>query len=108
MPTAGTEWRCSGCGIAAPDRVRRCDCVTNVLYIYDGKKMVHEVKLDDPAIRQCALMDAAKVCRDKYCEIIPGKRTWADLTEREREIDAICLDAAIAAFSDRANSTEKA
>ena len=99
MATVTKEWKCAGCGIVSADRVRRCDCATNVLYIYDGKKMTHETKLPDPAIRQRALLSAAKACRDRYCELIPGKRTWDDLTERERQVDAICLDAAIALFN---------
>lgn len=42
---------------------------------------------------------AAQICRDKYCEIIPGKRTWADLTKQEREIDIVCLAAAVRSLS---------
>lgn len=26
-----TNWQCAGCGIASPDRLRSCDCPTNVV-----------------------------------------------------------------------------
>lgn len=29
------KWKCCGCGVEHPDRVRRCDCATNSLY--DGE-----------------------------------------------------------------------
>lgn len=39
------EWKCVGCGKPHPDRVRACECPTNVLYIWDGKKITHEIKM---------------------------------------------------------------
>ncbi len=49
MPTATKDWRCSGCGMVSSDRVRRCDCITDCLYIYDGKKILRETKLKQGA-----------------------------------------------------------
>lgn len=37
---------------------------------------------------------AAKVCRDTYCELVPGKRTWDQLSDAEKQIDAVCIKAA--------------
>ena len=36
------EWTCAGCGIASPNKVRSCDCPTNVV-CWDRK---HEWKRD--------------------------------------------------------------
>lgn len=48
------EWKCSGCGVVSADRVRRCDCATACLFIYepgrmDGGTMRHEIKLPSPS-----------------------------------------------------------
>jgi hypothetical protein len=39
------EWKCSGCGILSPNKVRSCDCPTNV--VFSGN--LHEWKVDDPS-----------------------------------------------------------
>ena len=39
------EWKCSGCGVLSPDRVRCCECPTGVLYRCEGGRMTHEVKV---------------------------------------------------------------
>lgn len=40
-------WKCCGCGMPYPDRVRRCDCATNVLS-RGNRIMEYETKLDRP------------------------------------------------------------
>lgn len=41
-----SEWKCCGCGIESPNRVRRCDCPTSCLY----KRGLREsaLKIDPP------------------------------------------------------------
>lgn len=42
---ADVEWKCCGCGaVSGADRVRSCDCATNVLYRKVGDHLVHEIK----------------------------------------------------------------
>ena len=52
------EWKCAGCGVISKDRVRRCECATNVLFNFDGKKMTHESKLPTEQDRRDAAFDA--------------------------------------------------
>lgn len=45
------------------------------------------------------LFEAARICREEYCRRVPGKRTWADLSEEEKRVDVECLRAAFAHLS---------
>jgi hypothetical protein len=33
-----TDWRCAGCGVAAPDKLSPCECPTNAVYAGVGKE----------------------------------------------------------------------
>lgn len=39
------DWKCAGCGAVASERVRNCECVTDVLYRRVGGEMEHEIKI---------------------------------------------------------------
>lgn len=40
----GGGWKCSGCGIATPRRVRACDCPTNCVYRGEPGNRQHDTK----------------------------------------------------------------
>lgn len=41
---------------------------------------------------------AAEIFRNTYCDMVPGKRRWLELTHDERITDIVCLQAAFAAL----------
>lgn len=41
---AGGGWKCSGCGIDTPRRVRACDCPTNCVYRGEPGRFQHDTK----------------------------------------------------------------
>ena len=43
---------------------------------------------------QDQMLEAARICREEYCRRMPGKRTWDDLTDDEKQLDVACLQAA--------------
>lgn len=57
---SGDEWKCAGCGVFSPGRVRSCGCPTSVVYKMGGEsawKIEKSVRFDpagkfDALIRQ--------------------------------------------------------
>lgn len=43
-------WKCCGCGMPYPDRMKRCDCATGVLFRQTGTGLVHETKIDNAPV----------------------------------------------------------
>lgn len=41
-----TQWKCAGCGIVSPNKMRSCDCVTAVLFRIEDGSIQHAVKID--------------------------------------------------------------
>lgn len=34
---SSSEWKCAGCGMESPSKIKRCDCATSCVYRKDGK-----------------------------------------------------------------------
>lgn len=64
-------------------------------------ELFHDLQVEQDEQRDAEnakLREAAKVCRDTYCKIVPGKRTWDQLSEQEKRVDMVCLKAAFDAL----------
>ena len=40
------DWKCAGCGIVSPGKIRICDCATGCVFKYENGKMVNELKIE--------------------------------------------------------------
>lgn len=54
------EWKCGGCSIVTPRRMRSCECPTNVVYRQDGKRRIQAWKVDNTDSTEAESTDAAR------------------------------------------------
>ena len=40
------DWKCAGCGIISPRKIRICDCPTGCVFKYMNGKMTNELKIE--------------------------------------------------------------
>ena len=76
-------WRCSGCGIESPGRVRSCNCITSCLYRGSVGNFEHSTKVPS-VVEQTALARLHKAIVDHT----KGDMFWIGeilLSELEKE-----------------------